>query len=366
MLTGKGMYIWKILNCHNGSISEITRRAVQANYSHVLIKVANGIYSYNYDWDNKIDLVPPLVAALKSEGIQVWGWHYLFGDQPWEEAAKAISRIRELGVEGYVLNAEGYYKKKYIEAATFMDQLKAAITDIPIALSSYKYPSYHPALPWNQFLKKCDLNMPQVYWKWAENPGAQLEKSIADNMSLKYTPPIFPTGSAYTSSDGWTPSVDEIKEFMNKSKELNLPGFNFWEWGNLHNFLPDEYYRTIRDFEWDSGGSSQKDIAEDLITALNSHDINQIQELYQENAVHITSERTVQGLEAIKSWFTTLFSDLLPNSRFTLAGFSGKGNTRQISWTANSSAGNVKNGSDTLGLRDGKIAYHFSDFSVLE
>jgi hypothetical protein len=195
---------------------------------------------------------------------------------------------------------------------------------------------------------------------------AQLEKSIADNMNLKYTPPIFPTGSAYTSSDGWTPSVDEIKEFMQKSKELNLPGFNFWEWGNLHNYLPEEYYRTIRDFDWDSGGSSQKDIAEDLIAALNSHDINQIQELYQDDAVHITSERTVQGLEAIKSWFTTLFSDLLPNSKFTLAGFSGKGNTRQISWTANSSAGNVKNGSDTLGLKEGKIAYHFSDFSVIE
>ena len=359
------MFIWKIQNCHNGSISEITRRAVQANYSHVLIKVANGIYSYNYDWEKKIDLVPPLVAALKSEGIQVWGWHYLFGDQPWEEAAKAISRIRELGVDGYTLDAEGHYKGKYIAAATFMDLLKAAITDIPIALSSYKYPSYHPTVPWNQFLKKCDLNMPQVYWKWADNPEAQLKKSIADYMNLKYTPPIFPTGSAYT-SDGWTPTLDEIKEFMVKSKELNLPGCNFWEWGNLHNFLTDDYYRLIRDFNWDSGSSSQKDIAEIFISALNSHDINQLQGLYQEDAVHITSERTVQGMEAIKSWFATLFSVILPESKFALAGFSGTGNTRQISWTASSSAGNVKNGSDTIGLREGKIAYHFSDFSVLK
>ena len=125
------MFIWKIQECHNGSISEITRRAVRANYSHVLIKIANGIYSYNYDWEKKIDLVPPLVAALKEEGIQVWGWHYIYGGQPWEEASKAISRIRELGVEGYVLNAEGYYKGKYIAATTFMDQLTAAITGNP-------------------------------------------------------------------------------------------------------------------------------------------------------------------------------------------------------------------------------------------
>ena len=365
MLTGKGMYIWKIQACHNGSISEITRRAVRANYSHVMIKVANGIYSYNYDWEKKIDLVPPLIAALKSEGIQAWGWHYLFGDHPWEEASKAISRIRDLGVDGYVLNAEGYYKKKYIEASTFMDQLTASIKDIPIALSSYKYPSYHPALPWNQFLKKCDLSMPQVYWKMADNPGVQLRRSIADYMNLKYTPPIFPTGSAYT-SDGWTPTLDSINEFMVQSKELNLPGFNFWEWSNLHTYLPEEYYRSIRDFDWDRGSSSEEDIAEKFISALNSHDVTQLQELYQDDAVHITSERTVQGRDAIKSWFATLFADILPAGEFTLAGFSGSGNTRQISWTASSALGNVQNGSDTLGLRDGKIAYHFSDFSILD
>lgn len=365
MLTGKGLYIWKILECHKGSISEITRRAVESKLSHVLVKVANGIYSYNYDWEKKIDLVPPLVSALKREGIQVWGWHYLFGDQPWEEAAKAISRIRELGVDGYILDAEGHYKGKYIAATTFMDQLTAAIKNIPIGLSSYRYPSGHPTLPWNQFLKKCDLNMPQVYWKWADNPGAQLKKSIADYMNLKYTPPIFPTGSAYT-SDGWTPTLDEIKEFMTTTKELNLPGFNFWEWGNLHNFLPEEYYRLIRDFNWDSGSTTPKDIAEIFISTLNSHDINKLQGLYQEDAVHITSERTVQGKEAIKSWFSTLFTEILPDSKFILASFSGSGNIRQINWTASSSGGNVQDGSDTLGIRDGKIAYHFSNFSVLK
>lgn len=364
MLTGKGMFIWKILNCHNGSISEITRRAVQSNLSHVIIKIANGIYSYNFDWEKKIDLVPPLVSALKGEGIQVWGWHYLFGDQPWEEAAKAISRIRELGVDGYVLDAEGHYKGKHIAAVSFMDQLTAAIKDIPIALSSYRYPSYHPTVPWNQFLKKCDLNMPQIYWLFADNPGAQLEKSIADFMNLQYTPPILPTGAAFTEY-GWTPSLEEINEFMTKAKELNLPGFNFWEWGNMHENLPEEYYRAIRDFDWASG-SSQADIAATYIAALNGHDINQLQGLYQEDAVHITSERTIQGWEAIKSWFAALFTEILPESAFSLAGFSGSGNTRQISWTASSSAGDVRNGSDTLGLRDGKIAYHFSNFSVIK
>ncbi|NQS91564.1 MAG: nuclear transport factor 2 family protein [Chloroflexi bacterium] len=357
------MFIWRIQTCHNGSVSEITNKAVNSNYSHVLIKIANGIYSYNYDWEKQIDLVPPLVAALKSAGIQTWGWHYLFGDQPVGEAQKAISRIKQLGVDGYVLNAEGYYRGKYSAATTFMNQLTASITNIPIALSSYRYPSYHPTFPWDEFLKKCDLNMPQVYWMFANNPGAQLKQSITEFQNLKYTPPIFPTGAAFT-EHGWTPKIAEIKEFMQKAKDLKLAGINFWEWGNLHNYLPAEYYRTIRDYQWDSGPAPPKDIAELLIDALNAHSTDQIQALYRDDAVHITSERTVQGKDAIKTWFSSLFNDILPGSSFSLAGFSGTGNTRQISWTASSSAGAVQDGSDTIGLIDGKIAYHFSEFTV--
>ncbi|MEJ2412118.1 MAG: nuclear transport factor 2 family protein [Anaerolineales bacterium] len=363
MLTGKGMFIWKIQNCHNGSVSEITRRAVNSNYSHVLVKIANGIYSYNYDWEKNIDLVPPLVAALKAEGIQVWGWHYLFGDQPGQEASKAISRIRQLGVDGYVLNAEGHYKGKYTAATTFMNQLTSSITDIPIALSSYRYPNYHPQLPWNEFLKKCDLTMPQVYWMFSNNPGAQLKKSIAEFQNLKYTPPIFPTGAAFTEY-GWTPTVSEIVEFMQTAKNLKLSGFNFWEWGNMHTYLPAGYYRAIRDFEWDAGPAPPKDISEQILAALNAHDVDKLAGFYRQDAVHITSERTVQGIEAIKSWFSSLFTEILPDGQFTLAGYSGTGNTRQISWTASSSAGNVQNGSDTIGLIEGKIAYHFSQFSI--
>ena len=363
MLTGKGMFIWKILNCFHGDIDKIIEMAIKADYSHVLIKIANGVYSYNYDWDKSIDLVPPLVQALKSEGIQAWGWHYLFGDQPSQEAEKAISRIRGLGVDGYVLNAEGFYRGKYAAAKTFMNKLRSEINDIPVALSSYRYPSYHPQFPWDEFLKKCDLNMPQVYWMQAHNPGAQLKQSVAEFQNLTYKPPIFPTGAAFTEW-GWTPTASEVKEFMQKAKSMNLSGVNFWEWSNLHNLLPAEIWRTIRDFEWKAEPQPPDDIAELLIQALNSHDPVKVSALYQDQAVHITSERTVQGKGSIKSWCATLFNEILPDAVFNLASFTGTGNIRHISWTANSSIGNVQNGSDTIGMIDGKIAYHFSEFTI--
>jgi hypothetical protein len=54
----------------------------------------------------------------------------------------------------------------------------------------------------------------------------------------------------------------------------------------------------------------------------------------------------------------------LPNAKFTLTGFSGTGASRHLTWTATSPQGKVDNGSDTLGLSDGKIIYHYSFFTV--
>ena len=52
---GKGFFIWKIQNCEGGDVKKIAQLAHQAGFSHVLIKVANGIWKYNYDWENHID-----------------------------------------------------------------------------------------------------------------------------------------------------------------------------------------------------------------------------------------------------------------------------------------------------------------------
>lgn len=363
MLKGKGFYIWKIEKCENGDVEEIAGKAEVGNLSHILVKIANGIYSYNYDWQKNIDLVPPLAEKLRQKGIQMWGWHYVFGDQPAKEAQKAIERIRELKVDGFVIDAEGHYKGKHASAKTYMDLLRDEISDIPIGLSSYRYPSYHPQLPWDEFLSQCDINMPQVYWLKSHNPGAQLERCVEEFRSLKFTPPIFPTGAAFTEWD-WAPTADEVEAFLDKAKAMNLKGANFWEWSNCLEKLPNDIWRTIRNYPWDHEPEPPDDITEAYIEALNTHDPAQVLALYQDNAVHITSERTIQGLKSLNSWFSTLFRDILPDASFNLSGYSGTGNSRHLAWTATSSNGDVQDGSDTFGLIKDKIAYHYSDFSV--
>jgi hypothetical protein len=368
-LQGKGFYIWKIKNCDGGDADLIAKTAKKAGLTHVLIKVATGIYSYNYDWARKVDLVPPVVRALRRKGIQVWGWHYVYGNQPVPEARIAIRRVEELDLDGYVIDAESEYKEsgKAAAAKKFMRELKGGLSsNIPVALSSYRYPSLHP-IPWNEFLEKCDYNMPQVYWMHAHNPGAQLAQTLREYESpnIKFHPPIIPVGAAFK-EHGWEPTTNEVTEFLETARALNLNGANFWEWSACRDVLTPEkeMWEVISEYDWDTGIELPKDITEKYIDALNSQDVGKIVGLYHDRAVHVTSARTVFGEAAIRAWYDTLLGQLLPNAQYTRTGFSGTGNSRHFTWKAESPQHVVLDGNDTFGLSDGLITYHYSYFTI--
>jgi hypothetical protein len=366
-LEGKGFFIWQIGNTEGGSASTIARLADQAKFTHVLIKIADGTYSYNVN-PSGVDLVPPVANALRDRGIEVWGWHYVYGDSPLDEANKAIQRIRQIGLQGYAIDAEGEYKApgKAQAATRFMDRLRSAYPNLPVALCSYRYPSYHPQLPWEEFLSQCTYNMPQVYWVSAHNPADQLRRSVSEFQSMSPFRPIIPVGSAYRSGS-WSASVSDINDFLHTAQSLNLCGANFWEWSNCRLYLPS-VWGAICDYSWGAPTPPPQpppvDIAIQLINKLNTHDPAQAAGLYSPVGVHVTAARTIQGINAIQTWYRTLLTELLPNATFNLVSHTGSGNSRHLTWTAASGAAQINNGNDTLGLLDGKIAYHFSSFSV--
>jgi hypothetical protein len=362
-LQGKGFFIWKIRDTENGDANAIANLAHKAKLTHVLIKIADGSNSYNIDSATGVDLIPPVAKALRARAIQVWGWHYVYGYDPIGEANIAIQRIHQLGLDGYVIDAEAEYKQpgKADAASRFMSQLRGALPNFPIALSSYRYPSYHPQIPWKQFLEKCDFNMPQVYWVLNHNPAEQLNRSLQEFQTLVPFRPVIPTGAAFK-EHGWMPTTEDEDEFMRTAQSLHLEAVNFWEWSNCRLNLPT-IWDAIRDYDWDVG-PLPVDIAQEYIDALNSHDLDKVLSLYSPTAVHVTSAQTIQGEDAIRKWYSTYFARKLPNATFTLTGFSGTGSSRHLTWTATSSAGEVLNGSDTLSLANGKIVYHYTSFTV--
>lgn len=270
ILQGKGMYLWIISRVEGGDPAKIAATAKQAGLSHVLIKVAHGSWFYNVFWKDAkdewhwsapsttkgpgnipaVDHVPALVEELRKVGISPWGWHYIFGNQPAAEAARSIERVKDLGLDGFVVNAEKEFKFKSMEAPAreYMAALRKGLPNKPIALSTYRYPSYHRPFPFETFLEKCDLNMPQVYWVQSNNPAYQLRKSMAEYGALSVRRPYFPTGAAYK-EHGWAATPEQVQEFMEACFAEGLPGFNFWEWRDARQWDGGTLWKPIREFK---------------------------------------------------------------------------------------------------------------------
>jgi SnoaL-like domain len=363
-LQGKGMMIWILSRCENGDPEAIAKTAQAAGLTHVLIKIANGTRTFNVDSDTGIDLVAPVVQSLKARGIAAWGWHYVYGDAPKTEANIAIQRVRELNLDGYLIDAEGEYKDpgKDDAAAEFMTRIKAGLpSSTPVGLSSYRWPTYHPQFPWKEFLEKCDVNMPQVYWVKAHNPADQLARSLREFQALTPYRPLIPTGPMYIYGS-WEPTAQEIVEFLDKTRALNLEAANFFAWYYARSILKP-LWSALSTYPWQPY-PSLPDFPQRYIDALNTRDVNKVMALYAPTATHITPARTVQGEAAIRSWYSAFFSQVLPNATFSLQDYSGSGTSWQFSWSASASNGSVSDGKDTLGILDGEITYHYSQFTV--
>lgn len=364
-LQGKGFFIWKIPNCAGGDPRKIASAAQAAGMTHIVIKVADGNYAANLDDKTKQDLVPPVAAALKQLGIQVWGWHYVYGDDPSGEARVAIRRIRELGLEGYVIDAENEYSQpgRASAASTFMRSMRSAFPSLPMALSSYRFPSMHLDLPWKAFLDTCDYNMPQVYWEQAHNPSAQLTRTVKEFQALNPYRPIIPTGPTYKWS-GWRPSEADMDAFFLAVEGAGIPSMNFFSWDECERDLKSLWDRIAQYQFGKPLPGAPLDMPDQYIQALNSGDPQAVAALYRPDAVQVTAQRTIQGQAALQAWFSDLLTKQMPGAVFSLTGTTGSGTSRHFTWRSAAPGASVNNGADTLGLLDGKIAYHYTSYTV--
>ena len=364
MLEGKGYFIWVLRACENANADAIATEAAKAGLSHVMIKVADADRIYNYDESLGLDLVPPVVAALKARGIQAWGWQYIYGEKPLLEARKAVQRVNELGLDGFVVNAEVEFKASGMGqvATTYMKELRGSLPNTPIALSTYRFPAYHPSFPYSEFLQYCDINMPQVYWLGAHNSGEQLVYSYRQFQAISPWREFVPTGMACEVAGYPIPTVEEELEFLNQAKSMGLKAANFWSWQHARK-LPD-LWQAIGDYSWPYE-VQEKDIVDLYFEKLNADNALQlVVDLYDIAAVHVTGKRTIQGHEGLVNAFKTMMNDTLPAGNYTMTGKSQSENQFSFTWSATSNEGNVLDGSDIIRLKDGKIAYHYSYYSI--
>jgi len=358
-LTGKGFYIWQLKYCENGNPNRIAALAKEADLSHVLIKIADGTFPYNIDLDNGFDYARPVIKQLQKHNISVWGWQYVYGDHPTQEAEIAVSRALDLGVEGFVINAEGQYSSldKAPAASRYMNILRNNLGSMPLALSSYRYPSYHRNLPWVNFLERCDYNMPQVYWVQShDNAGLQLQRCVNEFKSMHPFRPIIPTGPTFK-QDGWIPHQDEVLEFMKVAKALNLSAVNFWYWEGCRRYMT-EFWDLVHDYQYDAP-IQEASLVEEYLQAMNSKDPEKVLELYADNAIHIRVESTIQGKKPIRTWIDSQMKAFSKNL-FRLISQSRHRNIHNFMWEAINDAGEIIQGHYTFGAKNKKIMYHYA------
>ncbi|MDY6846603.1 MAG: nuclear transport factor 2 family protein [Chloroflexota bacterium] len=358
-LTGKGYYIWKVKFCENGDPDRIIALAKQANLSHVLVKVADGAFPYNIDNNTGFDYARAVVKKLQEANITVWGWHFVYGSYPDQEGEIAVKRTLELGLNGFVVDAESAYETpaKAPAASQYMNILRSNLGSIPIALSSFRYPSYHARFPWKNFLERCDYNMPQVYWIHAHNnAGEQLQRCVNEFKNLHPFRPIIPTGPAYK-EHGWVPYESEIIEFMQVAKKLNLPAVNFWYWEGCRRDTP-QFWELVKNFQYNAS-VQQASIPERYVSALNTRNPNNVIDLYADNAIHIQSDGAVQGRESILQMIDSMMNNY-PNTNFTLLSQTHENNIYSFHWQGLNNEDTTVEGRNTIGLSNDKINFHYA------
>ena len=394
-LTGKGIWIWKIFQCDNGNADAIVARALAARFTHVIVKICDGDDAYNIwkDGNQWRDYTLELIPKLSNAGITVWGWNYIYGDPPPRDAGKPnywvleaqanvkrINQLRPLGLRGFVIDAEREYETipdRWNKAAAYLKVLRDNLPDLPIALASWKQPTLHGGFPWAQFRARIDLDLPQVYWIQAHNPVAQVNRSFQEFSAMQPPLPYVAAGPTFFEHN-WRPTPQELTDFLTKCVALGLPAANFWAWDHLGLRGGEPYNPAHLNFtaEWDAVANfnwlgSQPapapqppaDILTQYFAALNTRNPDTTAALYNANAGHVTAQATTIGQPGIRAVFAALFVRL-PNAVFTMTGSNSLGTIRTFTWTAASPGGSVTNGSDTLGLVNGRIQYHHTSYTI--
>jgi peptidoglycan hydrolase-like protein with peptidoglycan-binding domain len=215
---GSGMWIWYLDKSEGGDLDAIAARANAAGIKTVFVKSGDGATYWS-------QFSPLIVAGLKQRGLHVCAWQFVYGKVPTDEADIGAQAVQN-GADCLVIDAESDYEGRYAAAKTYMKRLTSEVpATIPIALTSFPYVDYHPALPYSVFFQNgANFNLPQVYWKdIGTSPDVAMQHTYVHNKI--YGKPIFPLGQSYSD-----PSPTEMTRFRQLAALYGSSGLSWWSW----------------------------------------------------------------------------------------------------------------------------------------
>ena len=215
----RGMWIWVLASTDGGNLASIVADAHRYGIQTLIIKSGDGTGTWS-------QFNPQAVSVLHANHLRVCAWQYVYGNNPAAEARVGAAAAHD-GADCLVIDAEAEYQGKYVQAQTYISDLRGLIgADFPVALAGFPYIDYHPSFPYSVFLGPggAQYNMPQMYWK---DIGTTTDGVFAHTYAYNriYGRPIAPLGQVYNSPPG-----HQITRFRQLSREYGALGVSWWDW----------------------------------------------------------------------------------------------------------------------------------------
>ena len=218
-LAGRGMWIWYLSASNHGRPGSIVASARRYGISTVIIKSGDGTTFWS-------QFNTRLVSRLRAGGLRVCAWQYVYGRHPVAEASIGAAAVRD-GANCLVVDAEGEYQGRYIQAQTYFRSLRRLVgATYPVAFAGLPYVDYHPGFPYSVFLGPggAQYNAPQMYWiDIGTSVGQVFAHTYAFN--VPYGRPIAPIGQLYGK-----PTISQIVRFRALSRLYGAAGVSWWDW----------------------------------------------------------------------------------------------------------------------------------------
>jgi hypothetical protein len=216
---GRGMWIWYVSQSNGGSVASIIASAKRYGIGTLLIKSGDGSGTWS-------QFTPALISTLHANGFRVCGWQYVYGNSPVAEAHVGAAAA-QAGADCLVIDAEGEYEGKYVQAQTYVSTLRALVgASFPVGLAGFPYVDYHPGFPYSVFLGPggAQYNTPQMYWA---DIGVTVDEVFAHTYMFNriYQRTIAPLGQVSGS-----PRLSQIRRFRQLSRAYGAPGLSWWDW----------------------------------------------------------------------------------------------------------------------------------------
>jgi hypothetical protein len=270
-LGAKGIYLWQLWTANGGgrNLDAIVAKLQSVGVGWLVIKMADGDSYYNspnhslYNWVlPNYGTMDSVVAILHSNGIKLLAFQYVYGvPHHWGNAVSETDVANMIldvkGIDGLLIDAEIQYDTlatRVDAARAYCDSIRAHHAASFIGLTAWARIIGHSTFPWQTFLDRDNVNMPQTYWAARPTtPSNELNlmssqfttytnlwKSQGDSAAAK---PIMPLGQG--EYFGYSNDVLEgdITAFCALSQTTyNCPGVSLWEYNQIsHQYVWDEY-----------------------------------------------------------------------------------------------------------------------------